>query len=86
MKSWPAEVAGADAPEPRLDDRVRELLGNIGGRLAFNGLRRALGVHPESLTRALRRLEREGVVQRRADGYVLADPGSYAAEPHLTPP
>ncbi len=57
---------------PRLDDRIRELLSGVSGSLAFNGLRRALGVHPESLSRSLRRLAREGTVQRTAQGYRLA--------------
>ena len=59
------------APDPRLDDRVMELLTEHPGRLAFNGLRRTLGAHPESLSRALRRLEREGRVTHDADGYAL---------------
>ena len=58
---------------PRLDDRIVRRLGEQAGRLAFNGLRRDLGAHPESLSRALRRLEREGVVSRGSDGYSLAD-------------
>lgn len=64
-------------PEPtgssdRLDDRVRELLTELPGSVAFQGLRRTLGVHPESLTRALRRLERDGAVERTQEGYRLA--------------
>ncbi len=43
------------------------------GALAFSGLRRALGAHPESLTRALRRLERWGRVARDGAGYRLSD-------------
>jgi hypothetical protein len=58
-------------PDPRLDDRVVELLAAHPGRLAFNGLRRTLGAHPESLTRALRRLERDGLVVRDEGGYML---------------
>lgn len=53
----------------RLDDRVLVLLDRFGGRVAFSGLRRALGAHPESLSRALRRLEREGLIGREAGGY-----------------
>lgn len=48
-----------------------ELLAEHPGRLAFNGLRRSLGAHPESLTRALRRLERDGRVTHDSDGYTL---------------
>ncbi len=61
----------ARAPDPRLDDRVMELLAAHAGRIAFNGLRRSLGAHPESLARALRRLEREGLVSREDGGYAL---------------
>ncbi|MGI0132174.1 MAG: hypothetical protein ACREDK_03640 [Thermoplasmata archaeon] len=73
------------APEPRLDDRIRGLLGENGGRLAFNGLRRALHAHPESLQRALKRLEREGVVQHGEDGYSLVAPPDVPVAPRLEP-
>lgn len=63
-------------PEPRppegsgrLDDRVLATLKELAGRVAFSGLRRVLGAHPESLSRALRRLEREGLVERIDGGY-----------------
>jgi hypothetical protein len=69
MGTWTEERAR----DPRVDDRVVELLSEHAGRIAFNGLRRALGIHPESLTRALRRLEREGRVVHREDGYALRE-------------
>ena len=72
-------------PDPRLDDRVQALLASQGGRLAFNGLRRALGAHPESLTRALRRLERRGVVRHLEDGYALVAPGERSLQTRPTP-
>ena len=53
----------------RLDDRVLVLLDAFGGRVAFSGLRRALRAHPESLSRSLRRLEREGLIDREDGGY-----------------
>jgi hypothetical protein len=56
---------------PRLDERVRGLLAEFPGSVAFQGLRRTLGVHPESLTRALRRLERDGEIERTDEGYRL---------------
>ncbi|MGA8275463.1 MAG: hypothetical protein WB789_08725 [Thermoplasmata archaeon] len=56
-------------PNPRLDDRVLIALQEMHGRMAFSGLRRSLGAHPESLARALRRLEREGLIDRSTDGY-----------------
>jgi len=53
----------------RLDERVLNALQGLPGRVAFSGLRRVLGAHPESLARALRRLEREGLVERTDGGY-----------------
>jgi DNA-binding Lrp family transcriptional regulator len=58
----------------RLDERVVDILCEYEGTIAFNGLRRALRAHPESLSRALRRLEREGLVRRSATGYSAATP------------
>jgi len=64
----------------RLDDRVLTTLQGLGGRIAFSGLRRVLGVHPESLSRALRRLEREGLIARGDGGYrSLTGPGAVPA-------
>ena len=56
-------------PSGRLDDRVLLALEEMNGRIAFSGLRRTLGAHPESLSRALHRLEREGLVDRSEQGY-----------------
>ena len=53
----------------RLDDRVLVTLQELNGQIAFSGLRRVLKAHPESLSRALRRLEREGLVERSERGY-----------------
>lgn len=59
-----------------LDERVLSTLQGLQGRIAFSGLRRALRAHPESLSRALRRLEREGLIERGAGGYrALVAPG-----------
>jgi hypothetical protein len=52
-----------------LDERVLSTLLGLPGRIAFSGLRRVLRAHPESLSRALRRLEREGRVEKSRDGY-----------------
>jgi len=52
-----------------LDERVLSTLQGLQGRIAFSGLRRALHAHPESLSRSLRRLEREGRVERSGGGY-----------------
>jgi hypothetical protein len=58
-----------------LDSRIVDTLERLQGRISFGGLRRTLGAHPESLSRALRRLEREGVVDRTSDGYRLLTAG-----------
>ncbi len=66
----------------RLDDRVLETLQRLRGEVAFSGLRRILGAHPESLARSLRRLEREGLVLRAVGGYrALAGPGPGPVDP-----
>jgi hypothetical protein len=76
------EALGADeALEPRLDERIVEVLAGSGGSIAFNGLRRTLSAHPESLSRALRRLERYGRVERTAQGYRLLELAAEALPP-----
>jgi hypothetical protein len=62
--------AGSDE---RLDDRIVRRIQEQSGHVSFNGLRRSLSAHPESLSRALRRLERFGVVLHDASGYALAE-------------
>jgi hypothetical protein len=57
-----------------LDERVLSTLQSLPGRIAFSGLRRVLRAHPESLSRSLRRLEREGQVERSRDGYRAVRP------------
>jgi len=60
----PGELDGG-----RLDERVLTALQSLSGRVAFSGLRRMLGAHPESLSRSLRRLAREGLVEKLEGGY-----------------
>lgn len=75
-------VSALERAPGSLDDRILSMLQDLRGRMAFNGLRRKLGAHPESLARALRRLEREGLVERADGGYrslsheSLAPPGA----------
>jgi hypothetical protein len=57
------------APAGGLDERILSTLHGLHGRIAFSGLRRVLHAHPESLSRSLRRLEREGLVERSNGGY-----------------
>lgn len=88
----PESVGARDDPDPpvwlsdRLDDRIVELLHSNPGHLAFNGLRRALQAHPESLQRALRRLERGGVVRKDPIGYSLAGMGRRPGPPAARTP
>jgi len=44
--------------------------------LAFQGLKRKLGMHQETLSRALHRLESDQLVERTEDGYRLTQRGS----------
>ena len=79
-------MAGEARPEPGpvagpLDERILRALAQRPGHLAFNGLRRALAAHPESLTRSLRRLERSGTVGRDAQGYFLKERSDLPAPP-----
>jgi DNA-binding transcriptional ArsR family regulator len=37
----------------------------------FDGLKRRLGLHPETLSRILSRLEQEGIVKKNPDGYIV---------------
>ncbi|MDA4128095.1 MAG: hypothetical protein OK422_01310 [Thaumarchaeota archaeon] len=40
---------------------------------SFDGLRRITGAHPETLSRALDRLEEQGVVTRAPEGYIVTE-------------
>lgn len=71
MPSPAPDDASSRAP---LDERVVRILAERAGTFAFNGLRRELRAHPESLARALRRLERAGTVGRVDGGYQLLNP------------
>jgi len=51
-------------------------------RFTFEGLKRRLGVHPETLSRTLERLEEQNIVERSAGGYQLTDKGRGMANVH----
>ncbi len=70
----PGRIPSVRPSGGRLDDRVLETLQGLRGRLAFSGLRRVLGAHPESLARSLARLEREGLIERADGGYRALGP------------
>ena len=62
-----------DFDESDLDEREREVLRFLSseqnGYFSFQGLRRRLGFHQETLTRTLKRLEEAQVIERTTDGY-----------------
>ena len=70
---------GSSMDLPAVDDRDREVLrafsDDSAATLAFQGIRRSLNLHPEKLSRALRRLEEAGAVLRTKDGYRLTEAG-----------
>lgn len=52
------------------DRNVLEFLSRTPvGEVAFQGIRRRLGIHPEQLSRALHRLADDGLVERTEHGY-----------------
>lgn len=82
----PSRLDGAvqDPPAPgsgngALSDHDREILGLLGAendiQVTFQGLRRSLDIHQESLSRALRRLRQEGLITETEQGYRLSHQG-----------
>lgn len=67
-------------PDPeRLPDHDRDVLRLLGeeapAEVTFQGIRRRLGLHQESLVRALRRLEEEELIARTEEGYRIRSQG-----------
>jgi DNA-binding transcriptional ArsR family regulator len=64
--------------ETDLDDREREVLKLLAREhntyFSFQGLRRRLGLHQETLTRTLKRLEEAHAIERSTTGYKLRNP------------
>lgn len=64
-----------DLEEFDLDDREREVLKLLSSEhnahFTFQGLRRRLGLHQETLTRTLKRLEEAQAIERSPEGYKL---------------
>lgn len=67
------DVESRDLPEFLLGERDKTILYGIGRErltgFSFDGLKRMLGVHPETLSRSLDRLEDEGLIEKAEDGY-----------------
>lgn len=59
-----------DSSLSQWDTGVLDLIGQEGlARFTFDGLKRRLGVHPETLSRAMDRLEDQGLLEKHVDGY-----------------
>jgi len=74
-----------------LDDREMEVLKLLASEqnahFSFQGLRRRLGLHQETLTRTLKRLEDARAIQRSPDGYTLTASGNnFAFTVRANPP
>ncbi len=61
------------------DTKVLALLNEAGSNYSFKGIMRRLGIHQQSLTRALRRLEEMGLVKKSKVGYHLSKEGGAVA-------
>lgn len=63
-----------------LDERERDVLKLLSSEqnahFSFQGLRRRLGLHQETLTRTLKRLEEAQVIERSPEGYKLKGTGN----------
>ena len=60
----------------RGDWEVLDAFSDAESNLAFQGLKRRLGMHQETLSRALHRLEDDNLVKHTEDGYRLTQRGS----------
>ncbi len=62
-------------PEWSLSERDFDVLAFLSEEefdfLTFEGLKRRLGIHPETLSRILNRLESEGIVKKSSQGYTV---------------
>ena len=76
----PSIALNPDFEEFDLDEREREVLKLLSSEqnahFSFQGLRRRLGLHQETLTRTLKRLEEAHVIERSPEGYKLKGTGS----------
>ncbi len=62
-------------PDWSLGERDEDVIAFLGEEefrfFTFEGLKRRLGLHPETLSRILGRLEAEGIVQKSSEGYMV---------------
>jgi len=86
-----ALAPNSDFEEFDLDDREIEVLKLLSSEqnahFSFQGLRRRLGFHQETLTRTLKRLEEAHAIERSPDGYTLRNPrNNFSFTVRTTPP
>src|SRR5512136_3395257 len=66
-------VGWQSAPDYSFSERDADVLSVINDEdltvFTFDGLKRRLGLHPETLSRILARLEEEGMVKKTPEGY-----------------
>ena len=62
------------------DHKVLEILGEDRSNYTFRGLMRKLGMHQESLSRSLRRLDELGLIEKSQLGYKLSKKGELLAK------
>ena len=69
-------VGWQSLPDYALGERDTDVLSVINSEdltaFTFDGLKRRLGLHPETLSRILARLEQEGIVKKEANGYKVS--------------
>lgn len=62
------------------DHKVLEVLSDDRSSYTFRGLMRKLGIHQESLSRALHRLDELGLVEKSYKGYRLSKKGAFVTK------
>jgi hypothetical protein len=69
------DVSMQGLPDWSLSERDEDVLAFLGEEdfryFTFEGLKRRLGLHPETLSRILDRLEAEGVIKKSSEGYTV---------------
>lgn len=69
-------VGWGNVPDYALSERDADVLSVINSEdlsvFTFDGLKRRLGLHPETLSRILARLEQEGLLRKEAHGYKVS--------------
>ena len=68
------------------DNKILAVLNEAGSNYSFKGLMRKLNLHQQSLSRALRRLEEMGIIEKSPVGYRLATTASATVAKGLQSP